>query len=94
MYETGKKGWGGGTYAEEIPEHLLDALLRYGQKRIPTGGFLRAVLSNDLFEAVARADENSLKALRNIITFIRWEMPSECRGSSEKVDKWLKGREG
>ena len=41
-------------------EHLMPTLDRYIQNHIPTGGFLEAVLSNDLRNALDRADDENL----------------------------------
>jgi hypothetical protein len=72
-----------------IPDGILEGLINYRDKRIPTGGFLWAVLANDLSKSFARADSSSLAALQDIIQFVWWEMPSVAWGSPEKVDAWL-----
>lgn len=73
-----------------IPELILKGLYQYAEHRTPTGGFLRAVLTNDLAEAVGRADQDSLRALQMIVQFMYNEMPSPCWGSKEAVTNWLK----
>lgn len=73
-----------------IPELTRDSLYRYVNHHVPTGSFLRAVLTNNLFEAVGRADDENLKALKFIVTYIYNEVPSNCWGSEEKVQEWLK----
>ena len=40
-----------------IPVFTKEALDRYVNDRIPTGGFLHAVLTDRLFDAVGRADK-------------------------------------
>lgn len=75
-------------YEDKIPEHLLVGLIAWGKKEHPVGHFLTAVLSNNLFEAVSRADEESMRSLRHIVRFIYNEMPSQCHGSPEKVKAW------
>ena len=70
--------------------HLVNGLALYADHGKPTGGFLRAVLSNDFGVAVCKADENSTRALREIAQFVRNEMPSKCHGSPEKVKAWIK----
>ncbi len=76
---------------EQIPQSTLESLERYVNDRIPTGGFLYAVLTNDLFEAVGRADEFNRAALFEICNYIYNMIPSDCWGNSEKVKNWLKG---
>lgn len=72
-----------------IPEHLLEGINRYVEERIPTGGFLRAVLENNLTESFGRADTESREALFEIVRYLYWEVPADCWGSPEKVKKWL-----
>jgi len=73
----------------EISKEIKETLDRYVNDRIPTGGFLRAVLANDLFEAVGRADIFNQRALVQICGYIYNDIPSSCWGSYEIVDKWL-----
>jgi len=75
-------------YEEKIPPLVLDALVAWGKKERPVGDFLTAFLSNDLKTAIARADENSLAAFRDIMLFMCNEIPSQCHGSHEKVATW------
>ena len=74
---------------EAIPERTKETLTRYADHHIATGGFLYAVLTNDLFSTMARADEGNREALWLICLYIYNEMPSECWGDSKKVDNWL-----
>ena len=70
-------------------EHLIPSITRYVQARIPTGGFLKAVLSNDLKEAVFQADDENIDLLPQIVKYLYNEVPSGCWGSPEKVRTWL-----
>ena len=75
---------------ETIPVALLSGLTRYVNDRIATGGFLRAVLENDLFGAHAKADPDSLAALPALMRYIYNEVePGTCWGSPEAVAAWL-----
>lgn len=67
------------------------ALDRYAKDGIETGSFLRAVLENDLFQAVHRADSDNLRDIQQITEYVNWELPAGCWGSKEKVQAWLKG---
>lgn len=73
-----------------IRADVLESLDMYAQHRIPTGGFLEAVLSNDLTGAAGRADMENRQSLVEICGYIRWELPSECHGSRAAVDRWLR----
>ncbi len=71
------------------PVHILDGIWRYTTDRTPPGSFVRAVLENDLSEAMGRADDMSLLGLFDIVRYVRWEIPSICHGSPERVQAWL-----
>ena len=72
-----------------IPPRLIDGLVRYRDRRIATGSFLRAVLVNDLQDAVLRADAESLHALPELVFWINAELPHESHGTRESVGDWL-----
>ena len=72
-----------------VPQHLIDSLYRYANEGYETGGFLKAVLANDLMEAINRADHESLPQLKAICQFIYNELPAPCHGSYAKVAEWL-----
>ena len=74
-------------------QNIKDTLELYVNDRCPTGGFLYAVLSNDLTEACAHADMRNLRQLPEIVTYIYNNLPSICWGSPEKVESWLSGTE-
>lgn len=77
-------------YEDKVPEHLLQGLIAWGKKHHRVGDFLTAVLSNNLWDAVARADDDSMKSLRFIVMFIHNELPNNCHGSKEIVVEWMK----
>lgn len=72
-----------------IPEHILRGLYGYVEHRQATGHFLNAVLTNNLFDAISRADKEALAALREIVVFVHMEVRSDAYGSSQKVQEWL-----
>ena len=77
----------------EISEAVIGSLYRYVENRIPTGDFLRAVLSNDLRESFARADIQNRAALYHIVAFIHCEVPAVAWGTPDKVKGWLSKRD-
>lgn len=77
------------SYLDEIPTRTMLSLKRYHRAHIPTGDFLTAVLSNDLFEAVARADAENLEVLPSIVKFIYNRLPANYWGDTNTVNKWL-----
>ena len=73
-----------------IKQSTTDTLLRYVNQGIPTGDFLRAVLSNNMFEAFGRADSENYATMGDIVAYIYNELPSGCWGSPDKYKAWLK----
>lgn len=74
-----------------IPVHTKDILDRYVQRRYSPGGFLTCVLSNDLFGAVAQADEENRAALPDIVSYIYCNLPAMAWGNRETVRDYLRG---
>ena len=72
-----------------IPERMMGGITRYVEQGIPPGHFLSAVISNDLSEAVSRADEENIKNLPAYIGYLYNEVPSSCWGSPEKMKAWI-----
>ena len=79
---------------EMLPEHMRDGVRAYIEKRVPPGGFLTAVLSNDLMEACVRADHINIERLPDFCRFLYNEAPHNCHGSPAKVKAWLREGEG
>lgn len=73
------------------PVDVTESLLLYWHRRIPTGGFLEAVLANDLREAVGRADSVNIRCIPGIVRFITQQLPAESWGSRKAVEAWLHG---
>jgi hypothetical protein len=70
------------------PRRVQSSLEAY-VRGLPPGSFVRAVLSNDLNEAIARADDVNIHALPHIVAYVREHLPAVAWGSSEKVNRWL-----
>jgi len=79
--------------AAPIPPMLREGLSHYINHHQPTGDCLKAILSNDLAEAVFRSDPFTLAALPTIVCFLKNEAPTNCHGSPEKVRAWLQSGE-
>jgi hypothetical protein len=82
-----------------IPEHMIGTLVRYVDHGIRPGSFLTAVLSNDLMEALGRADDENRHSLHRYGQFLYSVAPSGCFRSPEAVSAWierggLRGAEG
>ncbi len=72
-----------------IPTHMHESVIAYVvHGRLP-GNFLRAVLSNDLQDAVFLANHANRAALANYVKVLYWAVPASCWGSPEAVTRWL-----
>ena len=72
-----------------IPQDAIEALKRYVDKHIQPGGFLTAVLENDLTMAVGLADFHNIGIIPTYAYYVYNELPMKCWGSKEKVKEWL-----
>ncbi len=71
-----------------IPSHMQGAMERYIENGESVGGFLSALLSNDLRETFSRADDTNQRAVLAYVQFLYNYAPSGCWGSRERFDKW------
>ena len=72
-----------------VPERVIDSLDLYLRGGITPGGFLTAVLENNLKEAVNLADTSNLLLLPAIVRYVHRHVPSEAWGSQSIVERWL-----
>lgn len=72
-----------------IPGYMRGAVERYVMDGVPPGSFLMAVLTNDLKEAFARADDDNARSMPGWVRFLYNYMPSTCHGSPSKVSAWI-----
>lgn len=76
-----------------LPEHMRDGARLYIEHGVEPGGFLRAVLQNQLVEAFGRADDTNRAAMFQWAGWLYNEAPRGAWGSPEKVDAWIKAHE-
>lgn len=76
-------------FGVDLPPNVRASLDRYSAEGVPTGGFLRAVLENNLKEAFARADSINIRAMAEIVAHVYNNLPSASWGTAEKVDAWI-----
>lgn len=80
----------GGTIYD-IPTHTWHGINRYVYDRIVPGGFLHAVLENDLQGACNSADPVNQKYIYEIVRYLWNNAPARCWGSKTRVNQWLDG---
>tara|TARA_R110002020_G_scaffold135552_2_gene302720 strand:+ start:8608 stop:8979 length:372 start_codon:yes stop_codon:yes gene_type:complete len=76
------------THYSTVPERTLEALDNWAKSGQPPGGFVAAVLENDLADSVRRADSRNSAALVDIVRYLINELPRGCWGSFDKVASW------
>ena len=73
----------------KLPVSLRGGAQRYIEQGVTPGGFMQAVIRNDLALAIGRTDSNNLAWIRDIVSFWYNEAPGACWGSREKMDAWV-----
>ena len=76
----------------KCPVHLQKGVDRYVNERLETGGFLRAVLENDLTGALNHADPESRECLYEVWDYVNETVPPQAWGGRMEVLNWLTGR--
>jgi hypothetical protein len=67
-----------------VPKKTFEAIqdwIAKGTHPSQLGSFVRAVLTNDLRTAVGKADEENLAALKEIVGWVYWNVPSGIYGT-------------
>ena len=81
------------TQDEHYPVNsdIIHSLELYLNHKRPVGGFLNAVLENNLTEAFARADSSNSANMKNIVGYVYNNLPYHAWGTKERVAAWMKG---
>ena len=77
-----------------IPEHMRSGAKLYIEQGIMPGGFLTAVLENNLSEAALHADTTNTLALANYGAWLAFDIPGDSWGSPEIVKRWAEKKRG
>jgi hypothetical protein len=72
----------------QISPFMLEKVKGYVDRGNPVGGFLRAVICNDLKEAVGSADAENLANLPAFVSYFYNEAPAVCWGSEDMMNAW------
>jgi hypothetical protein len=67
---------------------MHEGIVAYIETGRPVGGFLTALLSNDLMGAFGKADLSNQHAMLNWATYLYNAVPSGCFGSPKRVKAW------
>ena len=70
------------------PGNTVGGAKRWIENAIQPGGFLSAVIENDLREAVGRADDKNIHLLPEIIRWWYNNAPAASWGSFDRCRKW------
>lgn len=73
-----------------VPRYTALALAEYIVYGHSVGGFLQAILKNDLMNAISRADKENLEALKDICIYVYNRIPACAWGSPEHYYDWMK----
>jgi hypothetical protein len=87
---TPELGWVG----LEIPEHTQQSIQNYLLRGYNPGGFVTAILANDLDRAVSVADTVNRQMFWAIARWVQTRCPDSARGSYEAVEAWCRDQDG
>jgi len=69
--------------------HAGKSLWRWIENGISPGGFLTAVLRNDLAGAVSKADDRNVELIPDFVRLLYNFAPAGCWGSEQKFHEWI-----
>jgi len=72
-----------------VPAYMVEGLVHYFVHRVAPGGFMLAVLQNDLMRALEKADSTNINCLKAYGMFLYNYAPLGSYGSRENVERWL-----
>lgn len=73
-----------------VPKDYADPMLNYLIYGFEPGSFFTAVLANDFMGAMRHSHPaNTIDALKNLYGWMNEKMPAKCKGSYDKVYKWI-----
>ncbi|MBC8523000.1 hypothetical protein H8D29_03635 [PVC group bacterium] len=76
------------NFPESFGDYLKRSLTHWIDEAVCPGHFVTAVLTNDLFEAIARADGENARILPDIVRWIYSNAPRGCWGGDEEMKTW------
>lgn len=77
-------------FNSSVPSHTQESLVNYFVHCYEPGGFLTAVLRNDLVGAANKADRENRESLAHIAIWIQNHAPYGSWGDQESINRWLR----
>ena len=65
----------------------MENIQKWYYEDYPLGGFLSAVVRNDLIEAVFQADDVNIRALKLYAWFLTWNLPADWSEKAKRGEK-------
>jgi hypothetical protein len=75
-----------------LPEHMREGARLYIEQGVEPGGFMTAVLCNNLVDAFGKADDINTLYMANWVRWFYNECPSNAWGSRDKINNWILGK--
>lgn len=72
-----------------LPEYMWQGVEDYLMRGWEPGGFLTAVITNDLKGAFSRADMTNEHLIKEWVQFMYWHMPAISQGDRESMEFWM-----
>lgn len=73
-----------------VPQHTQAAIVRFVEHGYMPGGFLTALLTNNLFLAVDTADRLNKAAIPEIVRWVFNNLPLGAYGTEDKMMDWCR----
>lgn len=73
---------------DRLPEPYRHAIIQWIDSGVIPGGFLQAVIMNDLKQTLMFADEDAQIHLKTIVSFFMNEVPDSAWGSADNAARW------
>lgn len=77
----------------KVPQHLREAIYHYITEGRPVGGFLQAVISNNLIGATTRSHPDVKEHIGGIVLWFLSYAPTDSYGSQCAYDYWTNHKE-
>ena len=81
--------WGEMSRTETyVPEHTRESIKQWIEHGVDAGSFINALMANDLFLAISKADDRNKTSFTSIVSWIWNYAPAACYGSYDICQSW------